>query len=406
VPRWPQVLEDGRLIYSASAHSAANPDIELYDPRTDKRTTLVRNATYGRYLPNGSLAYLSGGTVFTVPIDLSVGKTSAAPTAALKDVSYSSLFGYAQFAFARNGTLVYRRARAGNELAFVWLERSGAQTRLPIEPGEYLWPKLAPDAQRFIYMAKNAEHHDLWMHDLRTGQTSRLTSGDATYGAPTWSVDGTYIVFTGRAGTLQWTRPGVQATPQDVAGAGNVGAPWSMSPDGRLLASHGRTTEQGFDLWMTPISSDGGAVRAGQREVFRGTMAYEVFPAFSPDGKWLAYASNESGTWQVYVRAFPDTGTVVQVSSQGGRIPAWSRTTRKLFYETDDHRLMMTEYRLEGGAIEFSTPTPWSPVRLADTGVLANYDVSPDGERVLALVPADASVPLRTSELSLVTNFF
>lgn len=255
-------------------------------------------------------------------------------------------------------------------------------------------------------MAKNAEHHELWMHDQRTAQTSRLTRGDATYGAPTWSVDGSYIVFTGRAGTLQWTRPGVQATPQDVVGADNVGAPWSMSPDGRLLASHGPTTEHGFDLWMTPISSDGRAVRAGRREVFRGTKAYEVFPTFSPDGKWIAYASNESGTWQVHVRAFPDTGIVVQVSSQGGRIPAWSRTTRHLFYETDDHRLMTTEYRLEDGTIAFSTPTPWSPVRLADTGVIANYDVSPDGKRVLALVPADASAPSRASELSLVTNFF
>jgi hypothetical protein len=400
--RWPQVIGDN-LIYTTFGGGAS--DVELFNLKTRKRSTLVRNATYGRYLPNNSLAYLSRGTIFVAPIDLAAGKLLGTPVAALKDVSWSAQFGYAQFAFARNGTLVYRRA-ASNRRTLAWLERESAPIRLSVDAGEYVWPRLAPDAQRILYVAQEAEHHSVWLHDLRTARTSRLTPGDATYAWPTWFPDGASALIENNDGKLFRIRVSVQAA-QEIQGDVPPGAPWSISPDGRILAFHGPTQEKGFDVWLAPIADDGGTLRIETPEAFRGTKAYEVYPAFSPDGKWLAYASNESGVWQVYVSAFPDTGMVVQVSDRGGRIPVWSRDKQRLFYRTDDQRLMVVDYRVERGAIRFSAPTPWTSVQLADTGVLANFDVSPDGERVLALIPADAeSSSAQANALSMVTNFF
>lgn len=403
IARWPQVIGDS-VIYTSISGGTSN--VELFNLVSRKRSTLVRNATYGRYLPNHSLAYLSRGTIFVAPIDLSADKAPGTPVAVLKNVSWSAQFGYAQFAFARNGTLVYRRA-ASNLRTLAWLEQERDPIRLSIEAGEYVWPRLAPDTQRILYMAQDAEHHSLWLHDLRTARTSRLTTGDATYAWPVWFPDGASALFGSNDGKLFQARTGAQAAVQEIPGTAQPGAPWSISPDGRFLAFHGPTLQTGFDVWIASIRNEGSTLRIETPELFRGTKAYEVYPSFSPDGKWLAYASNESGVWQVYVSAFPDTGAVVQVSSTGGRIPVWSRDKQRLFYRTDDHRVMVVDYQVEKGSIRFSTPTLWSSVRLADTGVLANFDVSPDGERVLALIPADAtSSTTHGNELSIVTNFF
>src|SRR4029079_12169510 len=126
-----------------------------------------------------------------------------------------------------------------------------------------------------------------------------------------------------------------------------------------------------FDLWMVPIDSGDRALHAGTATPFLRTLFFEVYPSFPRDVRWIAYSSNESGTWEVYVRRFPVAdGAAVQASRGGGRIPKWSPDGRSLLYSDDDHRVMVTRYTTRNTAITFDTPRAWSPVHLADTGVL------------------------------------
>ena len=163
--------------------------------------------------------------------------------------------------------------------------------------------------------------------------------------------------------------------------------PWSLAPDGRRLAYYDRNPETGFDLWTVAVSQHIAGLELGRPEPFLQTRAFEVYPSFSPDGRWLTYASNESGAWEVYVRRFPDNGTKVRVSSSGGSVPRWSPNGRELLYRTEAQRIMFVTYTAEGDRFVSSAPRPWSQDPLADTAVLPNFDIAPDGERVVALVP-------------------
>src|SRR5260370_41652639 len=148
-----------------------------------------------------------------------------------------------------------------------------------------------------------------------------------------------------------------------------------------------------FDLWTVALVADKGELRAGKPEPFLRTQSIETYPTFSPDGHWLAYASNQSGPFEVYVRAFPDNGAQVQVSSGGGRIPRWSRRGGDLFYSTDDQRIMVAAYRVNGGSFQADRPRLWSQRRLGDTGVLPDFYVAPDGRRVPALLSSAGPAP-------------
>jgi serine/threonine-protein kinase len=186
---------------------------------------------------------------------------------------------------------------------------------------------------------------------------------------------------------------------------GALAIPWSFTPDGRRLAYYAMSEDTALDLWTVPVEVTASGLRAGTSEPFRRTPAFEVYPAFSPDGRWIAYGSNESGSWEVYVRAFPDSGRQVQVSVHGGRIPAWSPATNELLYETDDHRVMAATYAVEQGEFVPAAPRPWSTMRLGDTGVIANFDVGTDGRSIAALVPA-SDEPAPRNLITFVTNIF
>jgi dipeptidyl aminopeptidase/acylaminoacyl peptidase len=143
-----------------------------------------------------------------------------------------------------------------------------------------------------------------------------------------------------------------------------------------------------FDLWTVPVEETRDGVRAGAPEPFLRSRFFETYPTFSPDGRWLAYASNEAGSWEIYVRSFPDKGEPVQVSRTGGRIPRWSRDGHELFFGTDDQRIMVAPYVIRGGTFVPGPPRRWTHVLLADTGVFPGFDLLPDRHHIVALVPA------------------
>ena len=141
-----------------------------------------------------------------------------------------------------------------------------------------------------------------------------------------------------------------------------------------------------YDVWTVPIESDGAGMRAGKPEVFLQTPADERSPGFSPDGRWLAYSSNESGTPQVYVRAFPDKGGKWQISNNGGVHPMWSRGD--LFFETPDQHIMAAAYTVKGDSFVAGKPRLWSEKPITGSVTNKNLDLAPDGKRIAALMPA------------------
>jgi eukaryotic-like serine/threonine-protein kinase len=187
-----------------------------------------------------------------------------------------------------------------------------------------------------------------------------------------------------------WARADGAGKPQALTQSKNAQYPWSFTADGKRLAFQ-EDAGTGFVLWTIPLASDGAGLRAGKPEVFLQTTFYQRFPSFSPDGRWLAYSSTESGAFQVYVRAFPDKGGKWQISNGGGLYPVWSRNGRDLFFRTEDSRMMVASYTVKGDSFVADKPRVWSEKQLANIGVTPNYDLAPDGKRIAALMPVESA---------------
>jgi hypothetical protein len=159
------------------------------------------------------------------------------------------------------------------------------------------------------------------------------------------------------------------------------------------------------DIFTAPIEGDAGRVHLGKPQLFLGTPFTEAQPAFSPDGLWLAYTSNESGTFEVYVRPFPGPGGKWQISKGGGFAPLWSRDGRDLLFETLDQRVMTVGYSAKGDSFAPGKPRVWSETRLLNLAGLPVYDLAPDGKR-LAAVLASGEAGGEPTHLTFLLNFF
>src|SRR5262249_42924331 len=140
---------------------------------------------------------------------------------------------------------------------------------------------------------------------------------------------------------------------------------------------------------------------------FLRTSTVNTYAAFSPDGRWVAYSDAEGGTYEVYVRAFPDNGTKVQISDAGGMMPVWSRTGHELYFRTDDQRIMVASFSVTGETFAAQKPRIWFGRQLANVGLTPNFDLAPDGKRFVALMSADAAAPREAqNHVTIVVNFF
>jgi serine/threonine-protein kinase len=269
------------------------------------------------------------------------------------------------------------------------------------KPDAYQHPSLSPVGSK---LAINTS--DIWVYEWQRDTMTRLTFGPTASIYPIWSPDGRYIVY-GALGGMFWTRSDGAGKPQPLTRSKNIQLPWSFTPDGKRLAFNELNPDTSYDLWTVALESDGAGLRAGKPEVFLQTPSDERHPSFSPDGRWMAYSSTESGSFQVYVRAFPDKGGKWQISNSGGMYPAWSRNGHELFFRTQDNQIMLASYTVKGDSFVADKPRVWSEKRIGIVGQTANYDLAPDGKRIVALMPTETTEGQKAqNQLIFLENFF
>jgi serine/threonine-protein kinase len=423
---YPQVLPGSQavLFTSAGAGAFSNANIDVAAFKTGQRKTVLRGGFFGRYLSTrngtGYLVYLRQSTLFAAPFDLATLAVTGPAQPVLEDVIYSRYFGAGNFDFSRTGTFVYASSKGQVPATSIFLLNSAGKTEpLQLAPGFYMTPRFSPDGKRLAFLMGPEGHRELWVHDLERGVTSRLTSLLRVSLWPVWTPDGKKIVLSS-LGTSQdgmyWVRADGAGDAQrltDVrSGSSNPG---SFSPDGKRLA-YTQTRGDGYaEIWTATVEGDRdqGAlgVRLGKAELFlrsASTLSGQIEPAFSPDGHWLAYVSDETGTREVYVRPFPGPGIRSQISTGGGMVPIWSRHGRELFFLTPDRRIAVAGYTSTGESFIASKPRVWSEKRLPEVPPFSfSIDLTPDGKRFAVVLFADGSAePKPPTHVTVLQNFF
>jgi serine/threonine-protein kinase len=397
--RWPQVLPGGKAVLFTAENATVGFDdakIEVVTLVNHHRKNLLRGGTYGRYVPapgdKGYLTYVSRGTLFAVRFDLEKLETSGAPVPVLQQVSYSAMFGSAKVSFSRSGTLVYRsREIDASRVTIQWMDANGKSQPLLDRPGLFVNPHFSPDGER-LAVANDDARSGIWIYDIRRDTLSPL-SGEKNATHPVWTPDGRYIVYQSADG-MSFARSDGGSRAGLLNQSKEFQYPSAFSPDGKTLAFY-QSGPQGFELWTLPVEHEGEKLTAGKPEIFQGTNFGNRGASFSPDGRWLAYSSNESGSSQVYVRAFPDKGGQWQVSTNGGTAPTFSRNGKDLlYYDIPDDRIMVASYAPKGDTFVAEKPRVWSAQSVALTmagAVGAQYDLAPDGKRIAVAAYAGGS---------------
>jgi Tol biopolymer transport system component len=310
-----------------------------------------------------------------------------------------------KFDVSRTGTLLYQKGSAGTgALSTVqWIDSTGKMEPLLANPGGYETARISPDGKRLAIAVRDGPNQNIQVYEWQSGRTTSLTFGGATYADPIWTPDGESVVFRATNGNMYSARADGSGQPQRLTqGRANAPqVPWSFSPDGKRLAFM-QPVSGNFQLWTIPMDQRGAELRAGMPEQFLKSESTDVTPAFSPDGKWLAYRSGLSGGPQIYVR--PSSGQVAQwvVSTQLSTSPVWSRAGRDLLYVTLENQVVAVSYTARGDTFVADKPRVWL-ARFAQT----DFDLSPDGKRIVAIVPVQSAAgPLIEHEVVFLQNFF
>ena len=354
----------------------------------EQRTIIEGGGLSPRYVSSGHIVFGRAGALLAVPFDLKRLEVTGVATPVVESVQTQS--GVAQFAISTTGTLVYAPGRSTAALSsLVWVDRRGNETPIPGRPGEYQELDLAPDGLRVAanegfnaFSGGGSIGGDVWIHQVARGTATRFTFGPQANETPVWSRDGREIAYASRqAGNTVFVKPSDGSAPEKKVGEKADGHLHleSWSPRGDVMALVDTSGAGGHDIWLLRLADQ-------KFEAFLKTPASERSPAFSPDGRWIAYVTNESGHDEVYVQAFPGPGGRWQVSVDGGVEPMWAPNGRELFYRNGE-KLMAVPIESTATSIGAGTPALLFEKRYVLSGEGRYYDVAPDGQRFVMLKP-------------------
>src|SRR5438132_916430 len=381
--RFPQFLPDGRhFLYFARSAQPENNAIYVSSLDQPQAKRIIRADTNVAYAPPGYLLFPREGTLMAQAFDAASLALTGAPfrVAEQVGVGYLRPNNEAYFSVSETGVLAYQSGGAA-KTQLVWIDRSGKQLGAPGPPGDYD-PALSPDEKRVAIGRNDAQSFNIWLLDLARGIPSRFTFDPASDAYPVWSPDGSRIVFgSNRAGawSLYQKSSSGAGSEEAILKLGERKWPSDWSLDGRFILYTQTSPDTQGDVWVLPLFGD------RQPIPFLQTKFSERNGVFSPDGKWIAYQSDDSGSYQVWVQSFP-AGSKWQVSSDGGTWPRFRRDGKELFYLAANGRLMSVEVKANTSGLEFSATKP-----LFESHTTDRYAVTADGQRFLFSTPIEES---------------
>jgi serine/threonine protein kinase len=408
---YPSVLPGGRGVLftvTAAGIRLENLQVAVLDAATKTTKTIIRGGSDASYVASGHVVYAVPGSLRGVRFDLDRLDVAGDAVPVVDQLSTTNL-GAAGYAISRNGTLIFVPGfgtAVNAERSLVWVDRNGREQPIDVPPRAYFTPRLSPDGTRIAVEIRDQEQ-DIWVLPVAGKGLTRLTFAPGVDALPLWTPDSKRLFFSSvRTGlTNVYTRAADGTGPEErLIDSPNVQNATSISPDGTRLIIIETNPKTGPDV----VSYTTGAA-AKAADVLIRTPTIEWLAEVSPDGRWLAYSSNESSQFEVFVRPFPnvDAGRW-QVSTGGGTKPAWARNGKELFYVDNTNNLLAVPVQSAGSIFGFDQPVKLIEGRYFG-GAPPNrtYDVSPDGQRFLMI--KDSSLEQsdgRSAGLVVVLNWF
>ena len=381
----PQMLPGGEWVLFASATAGTSCDeaqIVAQSLTTGERAVLIDGGRDGRYLPTGHLVYGLNGVLFAVPFDVDSRQVTGGPVPLVEGVRAAmgggAGGGAAQFSVSTTGSIVYvpGSAGSGEVVSLTWVDHDGIEESISAPPRAYGHPRVSSDGTQVAVDIADGNNSDVWIWDLARETLTQFTFDEATDNYPLWTPDSARVVFQSSrdGGGLFWKA--ADGTGQVERLKDGAARPYAWAADGRLIFD-----QAGGDRDIGVLTMEGERTA----EMLFDEQFTEAQPALSPDGRWLAYAASETGTFLVYVKPFPNIDDDPRrVSPDLGRNPVWAPDGRELFYRgpTD---LMVAQVDTEP---TFSSRTPESLFDLSGFNLPVggrNFDLAPDGDRFIFL---------------------
>src|SRR5215472_1159810 len=393
--RWPAFLPDGKhFLYLAAIHTTlADPETAVFWASLDgKENRLVVRSFSNAIYASGYLLYVRDNALVAQPFEPSSGELQGQASVLNDDVQVDGTVWRGTFSASENGTLLYQPGAAGGGMRLTWIDRSNKPAGEMLAPGAYYEVQLSPDDKRTAVVDTTSSTGTIWIVDVARGTRNRLTY-NGSYSDPVWSPDGKKIAYmTGAVGG------GVHSAIMEKAADGSGeerklldlnpadGITQDLddwSPDGRyLIFSKGSTSVgNGTDLWILPLFGD------GKPYPYYAGPGDQMYAQFSPDGKWVAYASDESGRQEIYVAPFPWTGAKWQVSANSGHLPRWRGDGKEIYFDAPGiDKEFAAEVSAQGTSFEVGQIHEIFEVsNLSPSIVPAQYAVTRDGQRFLLI---------------------
>ncbi len=380
---WPEFFPDGHhFIYMASGQKPEDNMYRIGSLDSKESKPVVSAQTLITYAPPGYLLFVRDKTLVAQRFDLKSLKTSGEPAPVAEKIGTDAV-GLARFSVSRNGVLAYRSGDSGDRL--LWLDRGGKELETAGGIAEYGNPALSHKGDRLAFDAVDARSgkNDIWVRDLARGVNSRFSFGAGSNICPLWSPDGSRIAFASDrdGGFSLFEKPssgqGEEKLLVKSDGGRILACDWSR--DGRYVAYTVRGKE-GWDSFALPTFGDRKPIPVAR------TAFNEFLPTFSPDGRFIAYTSNESGRNEIYVQTFPDAGGKWQVSAAGGSDESWRADGKEIFYRSPEQMLMAVDVQA-GETFQAGIPRPLFPGRVPSGPNRNRYAATADGQRFLFVAP-------------------